>query len=83
MAIDLAPAYTEPTAEQVMRNSPTEQQMDLMRRHGDNDILYRLSNFEVSSNLEIIEPDGHLETGDKESDAADIEAPGDEESLIQ
>jgi len=45
VAIDLAPAYTEPTAEQVMLNSPSEQQMDLMRRHGDGDILYRLSNF--------------------------------------
>lgn len=83
LAIDLAPAYTEPTAEQVMLNSPSEQQMDLMRRHGDGDILYRLSNFEVSNNLEVIEPDGHLETADDESDPSDAAAPDSEESLIQ
>ena len=29
----------KPTAEQVMLNSPSEQQMDLMRRHGDGDIF--------------------------------------------
>lgn len=83
VAIDLAPAYTEPTAEQVMLNSPSEQQLDLMRRHGGGDILYRLSNFEVSNNLEVIEPDGHLETADDESDPSGAEAPDNEESLIQ
>jgi hypothetical protein len=66
-----------------MLNSPSEQQMDLMRRHGDGDILYRLSNFEVSNNLEVIEPDGHLETADDESDPSDAAAPDSEESLIQ
>ena len=79
VAIDLAPAYTE----QVLLNSPSEQQMDLMRRHGDGDILYRLSNFEVSNNLEVIEPDGHLETADDEPDPSDAAAPDNEESLIQ
>ena len=83
VAIDLAPAYTEPTAEQVLLNSPSEQQMDLIRRHGDGDILYRLSNFELSNNLEVIEPDGHLETADEEPDASNAEAPDNEQTVIQ
>jgi len=83
VAIDLAPAYTEPTAEQVLLSSPSEQQMDLMRRHGDSDILYRLSNFEVSNNLEVIEPDGHLETADEESGVSGAEALDNEAAVIQ
>jgi negative regulator of sigma E activity len=67
VAIDLAPAYTEPTAAQVLLNSPSEQQLDYMRRHGESDILYRMANFEVSESLEVIEPDGHLVTGDDRS----------------
>ena len=83
VAIDLAPAYTEPTAEQVLLNTPNEQQMDLMRRHSDGDIIYRLSNFEVSNNLEVIEPDGHLATDDEESDAADVALPDIQETEIK
>ena len=60
VAIDSAPAYTEPSAEQVLINAPTERQLEYLRRHSDSDILTRMANFEVSESLEIIEPDGHL-----------------------
>jgi negative regulator of sigma E activity len=75
VAIDLAPAYTEPTAEQVLMNSPNEQQLDYMRRHGEGDILYRMANFEVSESLEIIEPDGHLATEEDRPAKTEDEQP--------
>jgi negative regulator of sigma E activity len=76
VAIDLAPAYTEPSLEQVLMNSPSERQLDYLRRHGDSspslgssDIIYRMATFEVSENLEVIEPDGHLVSTGREGDA--------------
>ena len=76
VAIDLAPAYTEPSLEQVLTNSPSERQLDYLRRHGDSspaigssDIIYRMATFEISENLEVIEPDGHLLRSQAEEDA--------------
>ena len=76
VAIDLAPAYTEPSLEQVLTNSPSERQLDYLRRHGDSspaigssDIIYRMATFEISENLEVIEPDGHLLRSRTEADA--------------
>ena len=70
VAIDRAPAYTEPTAEQILLNQPDARFRDLLRRHGDSspdmgssDILYRMATFEISESLEQIEPDGHLPAG--------------------
>ena len=58
-AIDLAPAYTEPSAEQVLLNQPSERLLDYRRRHGDSspdrgssDILYRMATFEIGPDLE-------------------------------
>jgi negative regulator of sigma E activity len=75
VAIDLAPAYTEPSLEQVLTNSPSERQLDYLRRHGDSspaigssDIIYRMATFEISENLEVIEPDGHLARSRSEAD---------------
>jgi negative regulator of sigma E activity len=64
VAIDLAPAYTVPTDEQVLLNSPSQQQMEYLRRHNESDIIYRMAGFTVSESLEVIEPDGHLQSGD-------------------
>jgi negative regulator of sigma E activity len=76
VAIDLAPAYTEPSLEQVLTNSPSERQLDYLRRHADSspaigssDIIYRMATFEISENLEVIEPDGHLLRSRTEEDA--------------
>ncbi len=60
VAIDNAPAYTEPTAQQVLQNVPSPAQLDYLRRHNDGDIIYRMATFEVSERLEEIEPDGNL-----------------------
>jgi hypothetical protein len=75
VAIDLAPAYTEPTVEQAMQNSPSERELNYLRRHGDSspelgssDILYRMATFELSDNLEVIEPQGRLVNGDEQVD---------------
>lgn len=65
VVIDLAPTYTEPTADVVLQNAPSERELDLLRRHSDSDILYRMATFEVSEDLEEIEPDGHLATADE------------------
>jgi len=69
VAIDLAPAYTEPSVEQVLMNQPSERLLDYRRRHGasspemgSSDILYRMATFEIDEDLERIEPDGHLGT---------------------
>ena len=66
VAIDRAPAYTEPTAQQVLANEPDERLRNLLRLHGDRspgaesgDILYRLTTLEVSQLVEI-PPDEHL-----------------------
>ena len=74
VAIDMAPAYTEPTLEQVLKNQPSELLIDYRRRHGESspefgsgDILYRMADFQISSELERIEPDGHLVAEDAES----------------
>jgi negative regulator of sigma E activity len=67
VAIDLAPAYTEPTAEQVLMNQPSERLLDYVRRHGDSspdmgssDIIYRMATFEISAEHVEIPPDPHL-----------------------
>ena len=80
VAIDLAPVYTEPTVEQALGNSPSERQLDYLRRHGDSspeggssDILYQMATFELSDNLEKIEPHGHLVTDDEPVDDEDDE----------
>lgn len=81
VAIDLAPAYTEPSLQQVLMNSPSERQLDYLRRHGDSspalgssDIIYRMATFEVSENLEVIEPDGHLVRTGHDGDTGDTDA---------
>ena len=68
VAIDLAPAYTEPTPEQVLANSPTERLIEYSRRHdssspdlASNGILSRMVTFELrEGRLVEIEPDPHL-----------------------
>ena len=68
VAIDFAPAYTEPTPEQVLANSPTERLIEYSRRHDNsspdlvsNGILSRMVTFElVEGRLVEIEPDPHL-----------------------
>ena len=78
VAIDLAPTYTEPSAQQVLMNAPSERQLDYLHRQSD--ILTRMANFEVSDTLERIEPDGHLanagEAGDAEIDDGALGAFG-------
>lgn len=64
VAIDLAPTYTEPSVDVVLQNAPSERELDLLRRHSDSDIIYRMATFEVSEDLEEIEPDGHLAPAD-------------------
>ena len=73
VAIDLAPTYTEPSVDVVLQNAPSDRELDLLRRHSDSDILYRMATFEVTKDLEEIEPDGHLvpaDTADKDQDDA-------------
>ena len=62
VAIDLAPAYTEPSVDVVMQNAPSDREMDLLRRHSNSDILYRMATFEVDEDLEVVEPEGYLAT---------------------
>jgi hypothetical protein len=80
VAIDMAPAYTEPSIDQVMQNQPSELLLDYRRRHvesspelGSGDILFRMADFQIDSDLEQIEPDGHLAPED--ADAAADNAP--------
>ena len=80
VAIDLAPAYTEPSVEQVLLNQPSERLLDYRRRHGDSspemgssDILYRMATFEISPDLERIEPDGHLAPAEDAAESADAD----------
>ena len=79
VAIDRAPTYTEPSIEQALMNSPSERQLNYLRRHGDSapelgssDIIYRMADFQVTEVYVVIEPDGHLVTEDEaeETDAA-------------
>jgi negative regulator of sigma E activity len=74
VAIDMAPAYTEPSVDQVMQNQPSELLLDYRRRHGESspelgsgDILYRMADFQINPDLEQIEPDGHLTPEDGEA----------------
>ena len=68
VAIDQPPAYTEPSAADVIQNVPGARELDLLRRHNDGDILYRMATFEFSEDLEEIEPGGQLTgSGDAES----------------
>lgn len=78
VVIDLAPTYTEPTADVVLQNAPSERELDLLRRHSDSDILYRMATFEVSEDLEEIEPDGHLATADKAATADQGDTSGED-----
>ena len=71
VAIDQPPAYTEPSAADVIQNVPGARELDLLRRHNDGDILYRMATFEVSEDLEEIEPDGHLTGSGSGESAAD------------
>jgi negative regulator of sigma E activity len=72
VAIDLAPAYTEPTPEQVLANSPTRRLIEYSRRHDNsspdlvsNGILSRMVTFELrEGQLVEIEPDPHLARSD-------------------
>ena len=80
VAIDMAPAYTEPSIDQVIQNQPSELLLDYRRRHvesspelGSGDILFRMADFQIDSDLEQIEPDGHLAPED--ADAAAENAP--------
>ena len=61
-ANDLSPAYTEPSVDLVMRNAPSAREMDLLRRHNNSDILYRMAIFEVDEDLEVVEPEEYLAT---------------------
>jgi len=74
VAIDLAPAYTEPTPAQVLANSPTERLIEYSRRHdssspnlASNGILSRMVTFELrEGRLVEIEPDPHLLPGQEQ-----------------
>ena len=73
VAIDLAPAYTEPTDEQVLANSPTQRLLEYGRRHNNsspdlssNGILSRMVTLEMrEGRLVEIEPDPRLAPGDE------------------
>ena len=73
VVIDLAPTYTEPSAADVIANLPSPRELDLLRRHNDSDILYRMATFEYNERLQEIEPDGHL-TGADEGESAAAES---------
>jgi len=65
VAIDLAPTYTEPSAADLIDILPSARELELLRRHSDSDILYRMATFEYNERLEKIEPDGHLAGSDE------------------
>jgi hypothetical protein len=73
VAIDLAPAYTEPTDAQVLANSPTQRLLEYGRRHNNsspdlssNGILSRMVTLELrEGRLVEIEPDPRLAPGDE------------------
>ena len=84
VAIDLAPAYTEPPAEQVLANQPSPRLRELKRRHGDSspefgsgDILYRMATFELrEGEWDEMDPDPHLVSS---ADKAETENPASNE----
>lgn len=86
VAIDLAPAYTEPTPAQVLANSPTERLIEYSRRHDDSSpglassgILSRMVTFELrEGRLVEIEPDPHLLPGEEQ----DVAPAGDRSDVI-
>jgi len=69
VAIDMAPAYTEPAVEQALANQPNQQLLEYVRRHDDsssdlgtNGTLTRMVTFELrEGELVEIEPDPHLQ----------------------
>jgi len=75
VAIDLAPAYTEPPAAISLANEPSERLRDMHRRHvdsstvlGSGDILYRMATFELrEGELVEIDPDPHLLPEDEDA----------------
>ena len=86
VAIDQPPAYTEPSAADVIQNVPGAREIDLLRRHNDGDILYRMATFEVSEGLEEIEPDGQLSGAGRAESAEDVssgDARADSPATIQ
>ena len=83
VAIDLAPTYTEPSVDVVMQSAPSERELDLLRRHNDSDILYRMATFELDEDLEVIEPDGHLAIARDAADEEQDDAAGDDVSTAE
>jgi len=77
VAIDLAPTYTEPSVDAILQYAPSGRELDLLRRHSDSDILYRMATFEVTKDLEEIEPDGHLVPADAAEQDQDVLAADD------
>ena len=75
VAIDLAPAYTEPTDAQVLANSPTQRLIEYGRRHNSSSpdltssgIISRVVTFELQEGrLVEIEPDPRLAPGEEPS----------------
>jgi negative regulator of sigma E activity len=78
VAIDLAPAYTEPPVSMVLANQPSNRLRDMHRRHvdsstvlGSGDILYRMATFELrEGELVEIDPDPHLLPEDEDASEA-------------
>jgi anti-sigma factor RsiW len=68
VAIDMAPAYTEPAVQQALANQPNQQLREYVRRHDDSSsdlgtsgTLTRMVTFELrEGELVEIEPDSHL-----------------------
>ncbi len=82
VAIDLAPAYTEPSDEQVLANSPTQRLLEYGRRHNSsspdlssNGILSRMVTLELrEGRLVEIEPDPRLAPGDEPAAPAVVDS---------
>jgi len=85
VAIDFAPAYTEPTDAQVLANSPTQRLIEYGRRHNNSSpdltssgIISRVVTFELQEGrLVEIEPDPRL-MPDEEPSAS---VPGDRQDM--
>jgi len=79
VAIDPAPMYTVPPANQVLVVPPTGRQREMLRLHGgsspdlgSDDILTRMASFEISEDEWVkVDPDPHLVSGDNESNLED------------
>lgn len=84
VAIDMAPAYTEPAVQQALTNQPNQQLREYVRRHDDSSsdlgtsgTLTRMVTFELrEGELVEIEPESHLRpataSGDVEESAERI-----------